>query len=637
MSDNRSRLIVWSLPLIGVLLAGLYWPAIQGEFLFDDVVLLVANDCWRGFDQLASALDSGTCSYRPFRYVTFALDYTFFGLDSTWMHVSNLLYHMIVVSLVFLVFRRYSSAWVAVLLALVWAVHPVHMDSVAYISGRRDVVSTLFFLLAFLQLAHVPTKQWRLRHLILGLVFYVLGLLTKEMAVTLPAVVVWAVVVGFWHKSASIKRHLARYWPGYVFSLAIAVAFVVHRGVINSASALHGQWWGGTVSTNFATALALYPRYLGLMVWPDPLIGDYFPTTIPLAAGFTDPRSLLGLALIVSLLAVIAVALKRGWTATAVGLGWFLLTMLPVSHIFPHHELFAEHYLYLPSIGLVLALTPIFQRMLSSTRRMKTVALIAIGLIVVAFSVRVAKRAPAWGSELQFYQSAVQDAPENGRVLYTLGVNYAEIEECEQALSILEPAMLMLNPASTMGQEACRAFLICSEQIDSERGVEQAWQTMLKGNPNHPLGLAWRGRDHLAQRRLEAAIADLSRAAELSDGSSRGVLRLLILAYGLIGEQAMVLEVLEAYQPDGQFFCEQEVAALVGTGSVEPDQVLQRVGLCLERFPYSVELIGWRATLNFLRGDSIAAMQDVERLLELHAPGELLDRVRARVGTAWIE
>lgn len=637
MSGNRSRLIVWFSPLLALLLAGLYWPAIQGEFLFDDVVLLVAHDCWRGFDQLTSTLDSTACSYRPFRYATFALDYELFGLDSTWMHVTNLSYHMIVASMVFLILRRYSTAWVAAMLVLVWAVHPVHMDSVAYISGRRDVVSTLFFLLAFLQLSDAPNKRWRPRHLVLGLFFFVLGLLTKEMAVTLPAVVVWALIVGFWHKSASIKRHLARYWPGYALAIAIAAAFIVYRGVLDNRSALGGQWWGGTPATNFATALALYPRYFGLMVWPDPLIGDYFPTTIALASGFSDPWSLLGLGLIVSLLVVIAVAVKKGWTATAVGLGWFLITMLPISHIFPHHEIFAEHYLYLPSIGLFLALTPALQRLLSSTRRIRTLAVIAIGLIVVALSARVAKRAPEWSSELQFYQAAYQHAPGNARVLYTLAVNYAEIGECEQALPILEAAIPILNPSSTMGQESCRAFLVCSEQIDSDRGVEQAWQTLLEGNPDHPLGLAWRGRDHLGNGRFEAAIVDLSRSAALTDGSRRGVLRLLVFAYDQIGEPTMVLDVLRTYQPDGQFFCEQEVEALARTGSAEQAQLLRRVSQCLDRFPYSLELIGWRATLNFLRGEPMTAIEDIERLFELHAPAELLERIRARVGTAWTE
>ena len=425
-----------ALGLCCVLVVLVYTPALDGAYVFDDIPLLAGQDCWRGLGHIPTILglegSAGKCSYRPIRYVSFALDYSVGGLDPSVNHWFNLGYHLLTLLLVYLVLVRLGfRPLVAALVGCVWALHPVQTDAVAYISGRRDLLTGLFFLLSFLPLIKLTRREGRpntpltLTDLTLSLIFFWLAFQSKEMAITLPIIAIWYV---FCARPSFFLKHVRANYLLYVALLALGLIFFLQRGVWDSHSH-QDSWWGGSVVSNFSTVLALVPRYLELLIWPSRLVGDYHENTIAIAGGPTDLRTILGAVVLLSWATAIWISLKRGWDRTAFGLGWFLITMLPVAHIIPHHELLAEHYLYLPTVGLGIVLASGVERIWTvREQHPRRARMLLVGLLIVgaAFGARTHVRCYDWETELSFNLAAYRHAPDNQRVLYTIAVIYAE-------------------------------------------------------------------------------------------------------------------------------------------------------------------------------------------------------------------
>lgn len=647
----------WTLAAVLLATAVAYLPALSGGLLFDDIPLLANSECWRGVARIPAMLGldgHSACTYRPIRYLTFAVDYSLAGMSPSFLHLSNLAYHLVTTLLVYLLLRRFCRPLGAALLAGLWCLHPVQTDSVAYISGRRDIVSTLLFLVAALQLIRRGGERPRPAHWAVAAGAFVLAVFTKEMAVTLPAVVggyFLLVQMARGSAPAGTRAHTPAsggevgerrsrpagrlgwgIWAALAALVLGAAAFVVYRGVIASHSGMQGRWWGGSITTNFATVLVLYANYARLLLWPDALIGDYFhPVTIPLAESFADPRSLIGLAVVLIILVGVVMAVRRRSVAVAFGLGWFLVTLLPVSHILPHHELFAEHYLYLPSIGLAIAVAPLADRWVGGAAGRRAVAVSTAAALLLAYGWRVWDRAHDWQSERAFYEAAVEHAPRNARVLYHLGVIDAEAGRCESALEWLESAMPGLSAASPMGRDARVAFILCSQRLGREAGIGEAAEALIRERPDDPFGWAVRGRQRFERGDSAGAVSDFERSVSLFEGRDADAVLYLLMALNQTAQHERVLAVLDQYPLAGGApgICEQEVMAHLALGVSHYARALERADACLAQWPDSIVLLELRASLFYSAGRFDLAERDVARLRELGAPEEALERLRA--------
>ncbi|MBN2431895.1 MAG: hypothetical protein JXQ27_10480, partial [Acidobacteria bacterium] len=353
------HLAPWLLVLILCGAFFLYLPCLDYDFVFDDHMLVAENTIIRS---LPLALESmlSPISYRPVRTLTYAVDYAVGGGQPLFFHLSNLLYHVMVIGALWLVLRAMGLRLGVIIVALtLFALHPVHIDAAVYISGRRDLLAAFFSLLSFwcyLQYRRTGRKWlW-----VPVIVLFLLAFFSKEAGIVVPILIflydyldelrhhreksaaasLWAGWRAIWHRGRVI------YGVMFGVGLLLAAYFSFGRTITGKIG-----WWGGDIVTNFLTVAKIYWYYLFLMVAPVTLRADYSYDSFPIAFHWGDILGWVALAGVLVLLGLLVIQAVRGRFTLAFWGLWFFATLLPMSHIVPHHELMAEHYLYLPSVG----------------------------------------------------------------------------------------------------------------------------------------------------------------------------------------------------------------------------------------------------------------------------------------------
>jgi len=376
-TDHTRRTI-----LIGVLLGALtlasYWPVLRNEFVtFDDPDYVSENPyVLRGLTWQNAAWAFQTAhvaNWHPLTWLSHMLDVQLFGLNPVGHHLTSLLFHLANTCLLFAVLRRMTGAvWRSAVVAALFAVHPLHVESVAWVSERKDVLSTLFFMLTLwayaryaegrrkkeegrMQNPALPNTQHATRYYLLSLFFFACGLMSKAMLVTLPFVLL---LLDYWPlrrlklntQNSTLKTLLPLVREKLPFLLLAAASSAVTFATQQNAGAVRSL---EAFSPGFriANAVVSYARYLGKMIWPARLAAFYpAPTEWPLAWVF-------GAALLLAALTALCLWQVKRAPYLAVGWFWYLGTLVPVIGIVQvGAQSMADRYTYLPLIGLFIAL-----------------------------------------------------------------------------------------------------------------------------------------------------------------------------------------------------------------------------------------------------------------------------------------
>ena len=346
--DANNALAVAALCL---LVAVSYFPALSVGFVWDDEVLTGATPLhtWSGLEQIwfaPRALRRYEVHYWPLLYTTFWLEHKLWGLTPFGYHLVNLLLHTGVVLLLWRLLRRLGvpGAWFA---AAVFAVHPLHVESVAWVIGRKDLLATLLYLasvLAYIRFAEMPRGGRRWGHYGLAMALFVFGLLSKSIVITLPvALLIWH----WWRHGRVTMADCSRTLPFFLIGLGIGLADYVYYANNEPISFAYTLLERGLIA---ARALAFY---VGKLLWPTGLIGIY-PRWEP---GISDA---LAWSCAVGCVAVVAVLwrcrrqLGRGPLA---GVLFFAVALSPVlglvDFFYMEFSFVADRYQYLAGIGLI--------------------------------------------------------------------------------------------------------------------------------------------------------------------------------------------------------------------------------------------------------------------------------------------
>jgi tetratricopeptide (TPR) repeat protein len=346
--------------------------------------------------------------------------------------------------------------------AALFAVHPVHTQSVTWIAGRTDLFAALFFLAALLlqqmavDAAHgrapgharpeTPAGGPGARRLggtlaLQGLALFALALalLSKEMAVTYPAALILHLLL-----VSRIERKEGpgprRWWSPLIASVVVASAYLVLRlilvgGIAGYADDPHA-WWSpedGTASRLLAVPLilafyirrTLFPWWLGFESGIEPVTGT---------PGLAWAAASAGLALT----ALLAYRFRRRDPAVAFGVAWFFVTILPVANIHPIFESAMEHFAYLPSAGLVIAAVALGRRLVKSP----AARVIGCALLVALLGTRTIARNFDWRDEERFWRVTTRDTP-SARAYNNLGLHLRDQGRLDEAAEALFMARLL--------------------------------------------------------------------------------------------------------------------------------------------------------------------------------------------------
>ncbi len=464
-------------------LAGAYANVFDNPFVIDDSVLIVdpirefregiqANGPGWGMQKiLRLPLDQ---PYRWFRLLSYYLDYLIWGGSFFGLHATNLLCHLIASYFVYLSASALTSRRVfALLCALAFALHPIQTDSVTYLSGRRDVLMGCFFFAGFY--AALRYEKNNRRWLLIGACLaYSLAVFSKEMAITLPLVVFLALFSRRFENShlppgerlsATFRTTLRERADILLPLFALSVFFFFYFTLFLNVT-LRESYYGGTFVLNVLTEAKVWIYYLYLLLFPFQLIADY-TGFMAVVSSVGDPHALLAIAVLVLLAGVMIWLFLKLHIWPAFGLAWFGTTLLPVSHIIPHHELMAEHYLYLPTFGFLFFILHLLDKAVG--REMKRLVLLLVPLLLLA-GVRTFVRNHDWGSEYRLYEKTVAQVPENPRAHMNFGVVLLERGEINKALHHLSRATALQPSLAKPHFNLGRAYFI---QGEIEQAINQ--------------------------------------------------------------------------------------------------------------------------------------------------------------------
>lgn len=417
-----------------------YAPVRSFPFVvFDDPGWLVENTLVnRGFsfEVIGRAFSESVLgNWVPVTWLSHMLDVELFGLEPGAHHLTNVILHGVASLLLFEAFRRMTGDLLpSAFVALVFAIHPAHVESVAWITERRDVLSAVFWMLALLAwMAYARDERQRAWRLLLAVLAFAAGLLAKPVVVTLPAVLLLLDLWPLRRGGEGAPRLLLEKLPFLAIAALGALATLASQGSAGAVASLEML----PASARLANALTSYVAYLGITAWPTGLAVFYpFDLEIPLWKSA-------GSALLLAALTVGALlgAARRPWLA--VGWLWYLVTLAPVIGLVQvGSQGMADRYTYLPMIGLSVAVAWTGVEM--ARRSPRTRNLLLVGAIVWLGGNLLLARAQVrtWSDSVTLFEHARRISGEHPIVLVNLGEAYEEAGDADRAVAFYETALV---------------------------------------------------------------------------------------------------------------------------------------------------------------------------------------------------
>jgi len=499
-----SRLLVAAVLVVAVVAA--FWPVLGSDFVdFDDDKYVTNNPyVQRGFDldALRWAWTSGERAnyWHPLTWMSHMLDWRLYGPVAAGHHATSLGLHAANTVLVFLLFERTTRAlWRSALVAALFGLHPLHVESVAWISERKDVLSAclwLLTLLAYVRYARAPSIA---RYAVVALGF-VLALASKPMAVTLPFTLL---LLDYWPlgrlggAGQSPWRLIGEKLPLVPLAVACAVFTILAQRSVGSVVSLEQS----SIALRLGSALVFYVGYLEKMLWPADLSFFYmYPVEGP------PTWQMVGSALLLAVLTAAAVRARR--PPVLVGWLWYLGTLVPVIGLVQvGAHVFADRYSYVPLIGVFVAVA----WLLPAGRAARPIAATAI-VLLLALAVRSWVQVGVWRDSEALFTHALRVDPRNPLAHTNLAIGLTARGKVQDAIEHLQQAL-----AVWPGYDTARVAL-GNALLESGRPAEAIpeFEAALEADPTSVYALTNLGFAHARAGRPAEAIASYERALALA-------------------------------------------------------------------------------------------------------------------------
>ena len=537
MTLARSYLLVGAVALAGSI------TSLRNGFVYDDVPAVAHDARIRSLAHLPSLLtapywqsDMRDRLYRPVTTVSYAVDWVAGGGRPLAYHLTNVALHVLVALLVLALARRVLGPGAGAVVAALWfAVHPVHVEAVANVVGRAELLAAAGFLAAMLayfgegEAARVDPGGRRRALLALGcLLAAAVAFGSKEHALTLPGALLLADAWSAWRAGDSPLRWWRPHALTWLATLALAAGYLALRQAVlgtplGGGSVAVGLEGLGALSRTIAMAPALLV-WGRLLAWPVHLSADYSPDAYVPAThpGAPHVAALLLLAAIV----LLVWRLRRRVPGLAFALAWLVIALAVAANVVvPTGVLIAERVLYLASAGAAIAVGALWE-LLPRTRTAWVITAVALS----ALAARTLARIPVWRNEERFYRALLRDAPASYRSAWATGARAFDAGRAAEGEAAYRRA-IAVYPDPAVVEELGERYLAAG----------------LFAPADAVLSAAWRADPRRADAAVEAVLArlKLGRAAEAAQLGEEALRR-------FPGSTSLMLELAQAYQALGR-------------------------------------------------------------------------------------
>ncbi|MBA4313387.1 MAG: hypothetical protein C0417_12255 [Chlorobiaceae bacterium] len=521
-SSNWSAILI----LVGVT-AIAFFPILHNSFInYDDPGYITLNENVKSGISLKTIVWAFTSyeqsNWHPLTWISHAVDCELFGLNPTYHHLMNLLLHIISSILLFIFLKKATNShWQSLFVAFVFTIHPLHVESVAWASERKDVLSGLFWMLTMLAYLRYRRAPGLYKYLSV-LLYFVLGLLSKPMMITLPFVLILLDYfplnhLSFRSKNVRSKNNISSI--SLIDSIKEKIPFFI-LSIVSSIVTYFVQRQGGSMAESDGllfkdrvfNAVLSYSNYLLKTIIPTDLAIFY-----PHPAGNIDLYSIIISSLILFTITFILWKKRSTLPYLFVGWFWFIGTLVPVIGIVQVGlQSMADRYMYLPIIGLSIGIAwglPIFLRFIKFPKQ-----ILSVGFVILTIAMLLITRTQSeyWKDSGTLFKHALSVTSNNDVAYTNLGVDYADSGKHRDAVYNLRKAF-QLRP-NEVGIRSNLAKALASVGEYSEALEHYNW-LLKKVKPDPRLYLRV-GNVHADEGRYDEAVANYLKSIDLEPSNA---------------------------------------------------------------------------------------------------------------------
>ena len=506
-TKNDSKNLHWlGLVLILIITILVYSKVTKLDFVanWDDNLYVINNPHIHslnseGIKDISKAYVAG--NYHPLTLLSLALEMKFFKLNAKGYHLDNLILHLLNVLLVFILFKKLSSKKVIPLvIAFLFALHPFHVESVAWIAERKDVLYAFFYLLSLIfYINYLDGKNEKLNYILTFLMF-VLSCLTKSMAVTLPVVLI---LFDIW-KGRKFSWKWIDKLPFFILSILfgiVAIKAQASSGAIYES--LPFSWFQRLFLVSYGIVFYLYKLILPLNL----CVTHFYPGKEGLSViQYLSPLILLGLAVAVYFL-------KKHRKVLVFGFLFFLITVSVVIQLIPvGFYIVAERYSYIPYLGLFFIIAYFIQLIIDKKSKFKNEVIVVFVIFGLFYIYQTYNRIDVWQNGITLFTDAVEKNPDKSIVYQTRGNEYLRIGNNHKAIQDFSEAVKLLP---TYG-DAFHNLGVAKYNLKDYAGAIQAYDHAISLQPKNPNVYYSRGLAKFETTDIKGALEDFNKVEKLA-------------------------------------------------------------------------------------------------------------------------
>lgn len=431
----------------------IYANSLNCPFIWDDQYLITDNHLITNFKYIPEIFKhhlyystAGISNfYRPMQTLFLMFDYAFWKTRPFGYHLTSIAFHLLCGFLIYLIIDLiFKRRVVAFMVGLLFLVHPINSTVVDYISSRADSQVTLFILVSFWlffkSVFRVDAAGRKKIYYFVSLVSFVLALLSKELGIILPFLLLLGCNT---IRDDEAQSKVTNYKKTLPFFVTLGIYIILRLTILNFSG--HSTGTPPALHTRLLTSAESFVRLIGLLFIPAKI---HIEKSIPFSSGLFQPSTLVSLIILIAI-GVVAYKLRRHSKMMSFGIAWFFVALIPMANIMPINATIADHWLYLSCFGFLLAVVGGIADWLKSKSRpdalISKILIFVYASAVIIFSILTVKQNTIWKDPLQFYRLALKYSPGSYRAHNEIGVIYLNQERFDMAIPEFKEA-IKINP-----------------------------------------------------------------------------------------------------------------------------------------------------------------------------------------------